>query len=497
MLRILYACIFEQHDLRLVALAAVVCVLACFSAINLFADAQEASGSRRGLLHATAATVFGAGVWTTHFIAELAYQPGIPIGYDINLTLASVALAVVVTWFGMWIALSFGGRHIGGVVVGIAIGAMHYTGIAALRAPADFAWDPVMVAISVVIGATMAAAAIEILGSKPSVAQRIGAAGMLVLAIVGLHFTAMAALSLTLDNTVATTIEGFSPNLLAITIAAVAALIITLGLACSFVDNARRTIEENERLQRCVEERTAELKEAQSELLRKERLSALGQVTATIAHELRNPLSAIRNTLYAVKETVAAQGVDLDRPISRAERSIARCDRIINDLLDYTRARKLHLAKLRLDPWIEEILGEQRLPSGIVMEHKLGADCSVVAIDAERMRRVLVNLIDNAAQAMLDETRERKVTVTTATAGDQFELVVEDTGCGIPPDVLPKVFEPLFSTKSFGTGLGLPVVKQIIEQHGGTIDITSEIGKGTCVVVRLKRLAENRIAIAA
>jgi len=249
-------------------------------------------------------------------------------------------------------------------------------------------------------------------------------------------------------------------------------------------------------LARRVEERTAELASAQGELVRKERLSALGQLTATMAHELRNPLSAIRNTLFAVREMAASKGVDLDRPISRVERSVARCDRIINDLLDYTRVKELHLAPVAPDAWIEEVLGEQRLPGGVQLETRLGADC-MIAIDLERMRRVLINLVDNAAQAMTDEGRERKITVTTTLAEDHFKLVVGDTGGGIPADNLQKVFEPLFSTKSFGTGLGLPMVKQIIEQHGGTITIASEVGVGTQVEVRLNRAAQNKKGIAA
>jgi signal transduction histidine kinase len=232
-------------------------------------------------------------------------------------------------------------------------------------------------------------------------------------------------------------------------------------------------------------------------LVRKERLSALGQLTATMAHELRNPLSAIRNTLFAVKETAASKGVDLERPITRVERSVARCDRIINDLLDYTRVKELHVTELACDPWIEEVLSEQRLPAGIALDRDLDAD-GMIAIDPERMRRVLINLIDNAAQAMPEDARERKITVSTALIDDDhFEFAVADTGAGIAPETLPKVFEPLFSTKSFGTGLGLPMVKQIVEQHGGTISIASEVGKGTKVTVRLKRLARDNQGIAA
>jgi signal transduction histidine kinase len=243
-------------------------------------------------------------------------------------------------------------------------------------------------------------------------------------------------------------------------------------------------------LQRRVEERTAALQAAQAELIRKERLSALGQLTATMAHELRNPLSAIRNTLFAVRDTAAAGGINLDRPLGRVERSIERCDRIINDLLDYTRIRELHRTVIAPDPWLEEVLSEQRLPADIALVKKLDADCHI-AIDPERMRRVVINLVENAAQAITETSTERRITVSTRRVGDHLELTVEDTGSGIASDILSKVFEPLFSTKSFGTGLGLPVVKQIIELHGGSIAIDSEPGKGTRVTIQLETAMGN------
>jgi signal transduction histidine kinase len=243
-------------------------------------------------------------------------------------------------------------------------------------------------------------------------------------------------------------------------------------------------------LQRRVDERTAALQAAQSELVRKERLSALGQLTATMAHELRNPLSAIRNTLFAVKETASASGINLERPLSRVERSVERCNRIINDLLDYTRIKELHCSVVAPDPWIVEVLDDQRLPDDITLVRQLDADCRI-AIDQERMRRVVINLLENATQAMSENGPERRVTISTACTDAFFEFTIEDTGSGIPADILPKVFEPLFSTKSFGTGLGLPLVKQIIEQHGGTITITSETGKGTRVTMRLHTAARD------
>jgi signal transduction histidine kinase len=226
---------------------------------------------------------------------------------------------------------------------------------------------------------------------------------------------------------------------------------------------------------------------AETELLKSERLSVLGQLTATVAHELRNPLSAIRNTLFTVKELAAGGGVKLDRPIARMERSIERCDRIISDLLEYTRNRELNRTRLRFDIWLADLLAEQAIPATIALSTELGAARAVVAADSDRIRRVVINLVENAAQALseLPADCEKRITVRTFLAAGRLVLAIEDTGPGIPPENLSRIFEPLFSTKSFGTGLGLPTVKQIVNQHGGIIAVDSELGRGTCVTVRL------------
>jgi signal transduction histidine kinase len=242
----------------------------------------------------------------------------------------------------------------------------------------------------------------------------------------------------------------------------------------------------NRDLERRVDERTAELRRVQDELLRKERLSTLGQLTATVAHELRNPLSSIRNTVFAINAAVSEKGLNLERPLARMERGIGRCDRIITDLLDYTRIREMKRAPVTIEPWLAEVLDDQKLPEGIALQRRFEAPGARVSGDIERLRRVVINLVDNAVQAMAEPAgHERRVTVATRLADGFLELAVEDTGVGIPADVLPKVFEPLFSTKSFGTGLGLAMVKQIVEEHGGTIAIASEVGKGTCVTITL------------
>jgi signal transduction histidine kinase len=264
------------------------------------------------------------------------------------------------------------------------------------------------------------------------------------------------------------------------------------ALALSRADAEIRVL--NVDLEHRVGQRTAELQAAQEEIVRRERLSVLGQLTATVAHELRNPLSAIRNTLFTVREALGAERGDLDRPLGRMERSIVRCDRIINDLLDYTRAQDVRRRALNADAWVSETLAELSLPPDIIVTRDLGAPDCRVSFDAERMQRVLVNLIDNAVQAMSDRPAPRRIAVASAIDGEAYRLSIADSGAGIAPDILPRIFEPLFSTKPFGTGLGLPTVKQIVEHHGGEIAIDSAPGQGTRVVIRLPGIVREQRA---
>jgi signal transduction histidine kinase len=226
---------------------------------------------------------------------------------------------------------------------------------------------------------------------------------------------------------------------------------------------------------------------AEAELLKKERLSVLGQFTATVANELRNPLSSIRNTLFTMREIATSSGLQLDRPIARIQRSIARCDRIIADLLEYIRSPELSRVSVNFDEWLRGVLVEHGLPPAVTLVEQYAATDAIVRIDADRIRHVVINLVDNAAQALgeMPPGRPLRITVQSAIIDGALELAVSDTGPGIPPEHKARIFEPLFSTKSFGAGLGLSTVKQIVVQHGGTINVDSEVGIGTSVTIRL------------
>ena len=150
-----------------------------------------------------AATIFGAGVWATNFIAELAYEPGFPVGYDAALTAISLVAAIGAVWLAMFVAHRFAAPVLGGAIIGAGIAAMHYIGMAALRAPAQLHWDTGYVLASIAIAMTFAAAAMRVLLRGPDLGGRLMAAVLLILAIAGLHFTAMAAVTFVPDPLIA------------------------------------------------------------------------------------------------------------------------------------------------------------------------------------------------------------------------------------------------------------------------------------------------------
>ncbi len=241
-----------------------------------------------------------------------------------------------------------------------------------------------------------------------------------------------------------------------------------------------------EHLEDLVRERTAALEKAQADLLRKERLATLGQLIGTVSHEIRNPLGTIRGSVFSIDQMIKKQDFARIGPVlDRAERNIIRCDRIIEELLDFTRTRKLEQQPTPLDAWLRDVLEDIPLEDGITCEWHLAAD-AMVSIDREQFRRVIVNLVTNAAQAMENGGGSGKtLRIETARADTEIEIAITDQGAGIAPEHMEKIFEPLFSTKGFGVGLGVPIIKDIIDVHGGRVNYESVVGQGTTVHIWL------------
>jgi signal transduction histidine kinase len=192
--------------------------------------------------------------------------------------------------------------------------------------------------------------------------------------------------------------------------------------------------------------------------------------------------------VHTIQEIAVTKQIDVARPISRLERSLSRCERIIANLLDYVYVGEPKRRTVQFELWLGECLDGQALPAGIALVRDFAAPEAVIAIDAGRLQLVIANVIDNAMQAIMDFPDGQPsgtITVATAVADGQLTLSIRDTGLGITAENLPRIFESLFSTRSFGMGLGLPTARKIVEQHGGTIAVTSELGEGTCVTIAL------------
>jgi signal transduction histidine kinase len=226
--------------------------------------------------------------------------------------------------------------------------------------------------------------------------------------------------------------------------------------------------------------RTAELRQAQNQLVAQQKLAALGQLTATVNHELRNPLAVIRTSLYSLQRLLKKAGIDAATPMARIERSMDRCTTIIEDMLEFARLKQPELQSLCLDSWVAEVVADYPLPAQVEPRMNLNAGPARVAIDPERMGRALVNLLDNAVQAMAagdgDGGGAAELFISTRHDDGAVVLLIEDCGPGIVNEDEQQLFEPLFSTKSFGVGLGLAIVRNIVEAHGGSISIGNRAG---------------------
>ena len=225
-----------------------------------------------------------------------------------------------------------------------------------------------------------------------------------------------------------------------------------------------------EGLEDLVEERTAELRDAQDQLLTRERLATLGQLTTTVSHELRNPLGTISNSLGNIRTYLEKENFDsVSRSLEIVGRNVNRCDRIIDELLEYGRKPVLIISPVDVNRLIKEAINDMAFPEDVAIRMDF-EDETIVSGDEERLRRVILNLASNAQHALEDVGHDEKcITISTRTRGRVLEIIFEDNGPGVPPELREKIFEPLFSTKNFGVGLGMTIVRDIMDMHNGAI----------------------------
>jgi len=218
-----------------------------------------------------------------------------------------------------------------------------------------------------------------------------------------------------------------------------------------------------------------------------DRLAFLGQLAGGISHELRNPLGVIKNSVYYL-QMVLPDDDKVRKHLHILEREVERASRIVTDLLDFARTAPPARARADLSALVGDCLERLPLADTIAVTLKLADDLPELLVDRDHLGLVLGNLITNAAQAMPEGGT---LTIETAAADDSVWVAVADTGVGIAPEHLEKIFEPLFTTKTKGIGLGLAVAQMLVQANGGVMTVDSAPGHGSRFEVRFPRARET------
>lgn len=257
-----------------------------------------------------------------------------------------------------------------------------------------------------------------------------------------------------------------------------------ISLLASLAQQAAIALE-NARLYQDLRQSHYELVSAQEELVRKTRLAAMGEIAAAVAHEARNPLGALSNCVQLLRSNPHITGEDAEL-LTIMQSESKRLNDIITDFLTFGRPRAPQFTPVDLNELIEAtwtlLQRDDRCPASIGFERRFDETLTSVLADHDQLRQVFWNLLLNAVQAMREGG---SLSVETRRVGRHAEVLVQDTGPGIPAGIQARLFEPFVTTKSGGTGLGLAIVRRIIEDHGGRITVSARDGAGTCFVLSL------------
>jgi signal transduction histidine kinase/putative methionine-R-sulfoxide reductase with GAF domain len=234
-----------------------------------------------------------------------------------------------------------------------------------------------------------------------------------------------------------------------------------------------------------IQKTTTDLKKAEAQLIRSEKLAALGQLAAGIAHEIRNPLTSINILIHSLMENLPAK-ISYREDLKVIEEEILRINEIVDQFLRFARPAPPLFEKTDLLPIFEEILQLLRpqIERGKITVKKEFESLPLITVDKEQIKQVILNLLMNAIQAM-PEGGELSITGRFSKDGYWMELAIQDSGLGIPPEDMDKLFNPFFSTKEGGMGLGLSIAHRIIDQHHGKIEVESQSGNGTLFTISL------------
>ncbi|MBI4124840.1 MAG: hypothetical protein HY466_02775 [Deltaproteobacteria bacterium] len=239
----------------------------------------------------------------------------------------------------------------------------------------------------------------------------------------------------------------------------------------------------NDTLEDKVAEKMEALKAAQEKLVRTARLSAVGQLASSVAHEIRNPLTGLTNAAYFLEQCDPKEDcAEMKKYTGLIQRQVSLINQIASDLLNFAKARTPKKEPTDISKLIRETLEKFPPPQNVRLSVDIHKGAHQLKVDPLQISQILGNLITNAYQAM---PKGGALNVRTENSGKEFKIVCADTGCGIPKERIPEIFEPLVTTKPKGTGLGLAIVRQLAEGHGGKVEVESQVGKGSKFMLKL------------
>ncbi|MDR2192089.1 MAG: HAMP domain-containing protein [Endomicrobium sp.] len=255
----------------------------------------------------------------------------------------------------------------------------------------------------------------------------------------------------------------------------------------NYVDELNSEKQDLLKLKAMLEQRGKELEETlnkiqniQEELVRSEKFATIGRLASSVAHELRNPLASLKNISYYFTRTGVFKDDKTKKMLEMLSADVARANKIITDLLDYSKAKKLNKLETYMDDFMEKAVANVPLPANIRLVKKFGK--FKVMLDPDKMTQVIINIVSNAKDAM---PNGGEITICERETPKYAEITIEDNGMGMSQETISHIFEPLFSTKLKGIGLGLSIVKEIVEAHFGKISAQSVEGLGTKFTITL------------
>jgi NO-binding membrane sensor protein with MHYT domain len=471
------------YDPYLVALSILVASFASYAALDLGGRVAPAQGPTHRIWLAAAALIMGGGIWSMHFVAMLAFVLPMPMSYDVGLTVLSLILAILATSGGFYVISRPGGsRHrliLSGVFMGVAISGMHYTGMAAMRGPAELSYDSLWVALSVIIAIGTATAALWLAFRTTQAGQKLAAAIVMGLAISGMHYTGMRATVFTAHATMEDAHEDATLDRTTLALAIAGFTLADLAALFASVSKRKRADEA--------------LRQTQADLAYIQRVTTMGELAASISHEVTQPLAAAVTNAQAALRWLDAQPPDLDgvrQALGGALKDGWRATEIVGRIRNLIKKEPLRKDALEVNEAIVELIPLTRgevMKNNVSVQMQLAEGLPRIQGDRVQLQQVMLNLFINAVEAMSSVSEgSRALLIRTGKHGsDEVLVAVQDSGPGLNPGSFERLFDSFYTTKSGGMGMGLSICRSIVEAHGGRIWATPNAGPGITVQLTL------------